>query len=152
MFQYIHSILTLSVISWRTMLLVEETGGPTENHQPVASLWQTWSHNVIHLTWSRLELTISVVIGTDCIVSCKSNYNTITVTTALTWLLRYITNLVCYTTLNVSLYSESRRGIYFSPQKRLKHGRQNITLHWIKCIFTKLNAVFILKTAAWAKK
>jgi hypothetical protein len=37
------------------------------------------------------------------------------------------------------------------PQKRLKHGRQNITLHWIngiirnnKCIFTKLNAVFIL--------
>jgi hypothetical protein len=47
----------------------------------------------------------------------------------------------------------------FSPQKRLKHGRQNITLHWIngiirnnKCIFTKLNAVFILKTAAWTKK
>jgi hypothetical protein len=36
--------------------------------------------------------------------------------------------------------------IYFSSQKRLKHGRQNITLHWIngiirnkKCIFTKLN-------------
>ena len=46
-------------------------------------------------------------------------------------------------TLNVSIYSENRRGIYFSPQKRLKHGRQNITLHWIngiirnnKCIFT----------------
>jgi hypothetical protein len=38
----------------------------------------------------------------------------------------------------------------------LKHGWQNIMLHWIngiiqnnKCIFTKLNAVFILKTAAW---
>ena len=51
------------------------------------------------------------------------------------------------------------RGIYFSPQQRLKHRQQNITLHWIngiirnnKCIFTKLNAVFILKTAAWTKK
>jgi hypothetical protein len=31
--------------------------------------------------WSRLELTTSVVIGTDCIGSCKSNYHTITTTT-----------------------------------------------------------------------
>jgi hypothetical protein len=31
--------------------------------------------------WSRLELTTSVVIGTDCIGSCKSNYYTMTVTT-----------------------------------------------------------------------
>jgi hypothetical protein len=28
--------------------------------------------------WSRFELTTSVVIGTDCIGSCKSNYHTIT--------------------------------------------------------------------------
>ena len=28
--------------------------------------------------WSRFELTTSVVIGTDYIGSCKSNYNTIT--------------------------------------------------------------------------
>jgi hypothetical protein len=32
--------------------------------------------------WSRFKFTISVVIGTDCIGSCKSNYYTITVTTA----------------------------------------------------------------------
>jgi hypothetical protein len=32
--------------------------------------------------WSRFELTTSVVIGTDCIGSCKSNYHTITATTA----------------------------------------------------------------------
>jgi hypothetical protein len=31
-------------------------------------------------TSSRFELTTSVVIGTDCIGSCKSNYNTITTT------------------------------------------------------------------------
>jgi hypothetical protein len=27
----------ISVISWRSVLLVEETGGPGENHQPVAN-------------------------------------------------------------------------------------------------------------------
>jgi hypothetical protein len=32
--------------------------------------------------WSRFELTTSAVIGTDCIGSCKSNYHTITATTA----------------------------------------------------------------------
>jgi hypothetical protein len=30
-------------------LLVEETGGPGENHRPAASHWQTLSHNVVHL-------------------------------------------------------------------------------------------------------
>ena len=32
--------------------------------------------------WSRFELTTSVVIGTNCICSCKSNYHTITAATA----------------------------------------------------------------------
>ena len=32
----------------------------------------------MHLVWARFELTILVVIGTDCIGSSKSNYNTIT--------------------------------------------------------------------------
>ena len=32
--------------------------------------------------WSRFELTTSVVIGTDCIDSCESNYHTITGTMA----------------------------------------------------------------------
>jgi hypothetical protein len=31
--------------------------------------------------WSMFELTTSVVIGTNCIGSCKSNYHTITATT-----------------------------------------------------------------------
>ena len=67
----------------------------------------------------------------------------------------YITNLVCYTYFHW----------FFSPECQHIFGKQtgyifqNITLHWIngiirknKCIFTKLNAVFILKTAAWTKK
>jgi hypothetical protein len=32
----------------------------------------------VHLAWAGFELTTLVVIGTDCIGSCKSNYHTIT--------------------------------------------------------------------------
>jgi hypothetical protein len=39
----------IAVISWRSVLLVKETGGPRENYRPVASHWQTLSHNVVHL-------------------------------------------------------------------------------------------------------
>ena len=35
------------VISWQSVLLVEETGAPGENHRPVASHWQSLSHNVV---------------------------------------------------------------------------------------------------------
>jgi len=40
----------ISVISWRWVLLVEETGVCGENHLPVASHWQTLSHNVVSST------------------------------------------------------------------------------------------------------
>ena len=35
----------IAAISWRSVLLVEETGVPEENQRPVASNWQTLSHN-----------------------------------------------------------------------------------------------------------
>jgi len=40
----------ISVISWRSVLLVEETVVPRENHRPVASHWQMLSHNVVSST------------------------------------------------------------------------------------------------------
>jgi hypothetical protein len=40
----------ISVISWRLVLVVEETGVPGENHRPVASHWQTLSHDVVSST------------------------------------------------------------------------------------------------------
>jgi hypothetical protein len=40
----------ISVISWRSVLLVKETGVPGENHRPVASHGQILSHNVISST------------------------------------------------------------------------------------------------------
>ena len=39
----------ISVISWRSVLLVGETRGLGENHRPVANHCQTLSHNVVHL-------------------------------------------------------------------------------------------------------
>ena len=39
----------ISIISCRSVLLVEETGGPGENQQPASSHWQTLSHNIV---WS----------------------------------------------------------------------------------------------------
>ena len=38
---------TISVMSWRSVSLVENTGVPGENRRPVASHWKTFSHNVV---------------------------------------------------------------------------------------------------------
>jgi hypothetical protein len=69
----------ISFISWQSVLLLEETRVPRENH------WQTLSHNVVWSTphqWVGFEYTNYVVIGTDCAGSCKSNYHTITTMTS----------------------------------------------------------------------
>ena len=65
----------ISVISWQSVLLMDETGLPGENHWPAASHWQTLLHNVVHL--AEFELKMLVVMGTDGIGSCKSNYHMI---------------------------------------------------------------------------
>ena len=45
----------ISVISWRSVLLVEETEVPGENQRPVVSHRQTLSHNVVSSTRCALE-------------------------------------------------------------------------------------------------
>jgi len=68
----------ISVISWWSVLLVEE------NHWLAASNWPAFSHMLywIHLAMSGIQITTLVVIGTDCTGSCKSNYHTIMTMTA----------------------------------------------------------------------
>ena len=45
---YVHATFNnISVISWQSVLFLEETGVPGENHRPVASHSQTLSHNVV---------------------------------------------------------------------------------------------------------
>ena len=71
----------ISAISWRSVLLVEETGVPVENHRPAANFYHIMLYRV-QLALAGFELTTFVVIGTDYIGSYKSNYHTITTTTA----------------------------------------------------------------------
>jgi len=40
----------ISVISWRSVLLVDETGVTGENHRPASSHWQCLSHDVVSST------------------------------------------------------------------------------------------------------
>jgi hypothetical protein len=66
-----------------SVLLVEGTGGPGEDHRPVASHWQTWSHNVVLI--DLIEIRTHNISGERHwlhIGSCKSSYHTITTTTA----------------------------------------------------------------------
>ena len=44
------TLSNISVISWQSVLLVEGTGVPVENHWPARSHWQTLSHNVVSRT------------------------------------------------------------------------------------------------------
>ena len=70
----------ISAISWRSVLLTEETGVPGENHLPVASHSQTLSHNVV--SPERAQTRNVSGAYTDCTGSCRSNYHTSTSMTA----------------------------------------------------------------------
>ena len=70
------------VILLRSVLLVEETGVPGKNMEQLPHITDKLYHIMLCSPWAGFELTTSVVIGTDCICGCKSNYHTITTTTA----------------------------------------------------------------------
>jgi hypothetical protein len=78
----------ISVISWRPVLLVEETRVPGENHWSVVRLTHLITLCCIEYTspLAGFELTMLVVIDTDCVCSCNSNYHTFTTTTTPTQL------------------------------------------------------------------
>ena len=76
----------ISVLSWRSVLLVEETGIPGENHRHVAIHWQNfitryytprpgWDSNSEH----------------QCIGRCTFNFHTITITTS--WMVSTFCNV-----------------------------------------------------------
>ena len=53
----------ISVMLWRSVLLVEETGVRAENHRPVASQWQTLYHNFVSSTPRLNEIWTHKVCG-----------------------------------------------------------------------------------------
>ena len=40
----------ISVLSWQSVLMVEETRVPGDTHRPAASHWPTLSHNIVSST------------------------------------------------------------------------------------------------------
>ena len=64
----------ISVISWRSALLVEKT-------TDLLQLTDKFYDRMYTSPWEEFQLTTLVVIDTDYIDSCKSNYHTITTTT-----------------------------------------------------------------------
>ena len=72
---------SISVISWRLVFLVGENGGTGKKHdlpQVTDQLYHKMLYQVpVHLAELGFKLTL-VVIRTDCIDGCKSNYQTTT--------------------------------------------------------------------------
>ena len=73
---YIATFNDISVISWWSVLLVEETEVPVRSHRPVASRWQTLSHNDVSSTPSLSGIrthNVSYVIYNGCFVQSRSD-------------------------------------------------------------------------------
>jgi len=54
----------ISLISWRTVLFVEDTEVPGENHRHTASHWQTFHIMLywVNLAWAGFKLTKLVIV------------------------------------------------------------------------------------------
>ena len=62
----------ISVIWWRSVVLVEEIGLPRENHRPIASHWQVGDMNEMHLSMPFVCVNTFLVLYNKMITH---NYN-----------------------------------------------------------------------------
>jgi hypothetical protein len=101
----------ISAISWRPVVLPENQEKTTDQPPVTDKLY----HIMLYTSrWSRSELT-SVVIGTNCICNCKSNYHTI----VHFWLIIYVIKRERNTALSVQ---------FLNPKEKLKKEAKCIPL------------------------
>jgi hypothetical protein len=113
-------------------LLVEETEVPVTDKLYYKMLSR------VHLAWVGFELTMLVVIGTDCIGSCKSNNHSIT---ALNWILGQL-----YHPYHFFLISKT---LYFT--KKIKNDEFCFNSEWVNdCCLTP--AQQLLSYILWRKQ
>jgi hypothetical protein len=124
------------VISWRSVLLVEVTRVPRENHWPAASHWQLYHIMLYTSSWAGLKLTTLMVIGTDCMGSCKSKYQMITITTALI-ILKY-ENKAC----TQKFYDGGSLSVYNTTLKRCCHFFLQYKCCSMKCFHFSKTKIF----------
>ena len=76
----------ISVTSWQSVLLVEETEVPGENHRPIAS---HWLYHImlyrVYLAWAGFKLTITIRSRRPLKISAITNYFSISKTTRSSW-------------------------------------------------------------------
>jgi hypothetical protein len=84
----------------------------------------------VKLDWVGFELTILVVIGTDCTGSCKSNYHTITTTTAPT------------STHTISTYQHFSLWLCFQSVVKCSTSHGEIQTKWVKSMIHGCKTIF----------
>ena len=114
-------------------------------------IYLLFSYQTGYIMWHS-RLRIYIPLGADIYIADLTEGAKWFVITLIKIVLQYVILYYRFSLLHIfalvlqpwmSAYSENRKGIYFSPQKRFKHGRENITLHWINCIIYRIINVFL---------